>query len=66
MIEKPKPCPMCGGKTDYARDAIGEDWTVFCVSYYCNLYGPVRPTKSKAIQAWNELRRIAPKRKGKA
>ena len=67
MTEKPKPCPMCGGKTDYSRGAFNlYDYAVFCVSVDCNMTGPVRQTRAEAIQAWNELCRITPKRNGKS
>lgn len=58
-----KPCPFCGTKEGLNNLLVGrfarEIWSVGCFSVRCGCEGPLRKTKSGAIQAWNRRHKDA-------
>jgi len=52
-----KPCPFCGSKfvilqNDYS--VINQIRMVYMACVNCKSYGPDKPTKEAALQAWNQ------------
>ena len=51
-----KPCPFCGKGADVLESIFHQEthrtcFAVFC--YKCEIEGPPRKSKSRAVRAWN-------------
>ena len=57
MSEELKPCPACQCRVVIAEKLAPRRFAVYCHGKDCEMGGPKRSTRSKAIAAWNSLPR---------
>ena len=48
------PCPVCGSRA-YLRPSELRPWECRVVCSVCGTFGPLRPTREEAVEAWDNM-----------
>ena len=48
------PCPVCGSRA-YPRPSELRPWEYRVVCSVCGTFGPLRPTREEAVEAWDNM-----------